>query len=89
MIKITNATYLKDWMIKIDFSDNSYAEIDFSYLLSKNTPLTDMLKDEEYFKSFYIDCGAICWDNSLELDPLVLHDRAEKSGVLKKSKIAV
>ena len=88
MIKITKATYLSGYTIKLNFNDNTFSDFDFSYLLSKNTELTKPLKDKEFFKSFFLEFGAICWKNGLELSPSSLHKKATTKGNLYKNKVA-
>jgi hypothetical protein len=36
--------------------------------------MLDALHDEAYFKRFFIDMGALCWPNGLELSPTKLHE---------------
>jgi len=37
------------------------------------------LKDDEYFKQFFLELGALCWRNGLELCPDSIHQKlAEK-----------
>ncbi len=88
MIKIIKATYLSGYTIKLNFSDNTFSDFDFSYLLSKNTELTKPLKDKEFFKSCFLELGAICWKNGLELSPSSLHQKATAKGNLYKNKVA-
>ncbi len=87
MIKILKATYLKDYIIKLDFSDGQSAAMDFSYLLNKNTVLTNPLKNIDFFKSFFLDFGALCWKNGLELSPEALYIKAKEMGILYKDKM--
>ncbi len=88
MIKIIKATYIVNYTIKLEFSDHHFSEVDFSYLLSKNTALTNSLKDETYFKDFFLEMGALCWKNGLELSPSSLYHKAKESGKLYKTKVA-
>lgn len=51
----------------LNFSDNSFGILDFSYLIKANTVLTKPLEDSPYLKNFFIDFGTLCWKNGLEL----------------------
>jgi hypothetical protein len=82
MIKITQAHRTADHTIHLVFSDGTSADMDFSYLLEKGTVLTDALKDDRFFASFFLELGALCWPNGLEFSPQALHQRAEELGVL-------
>jgi hypothetical protein len=86
MIKIINATYLKNYTIKLEFSDSSFSNYDFSYLLEKKSILTEPLKEIEYFKDFFLELGAISWKNGLDLCPISLHKKASEKNILCKSK---
>ena len=88
MIKIIKATYIAGYTIRLEFSDHYFSEVDFSYLLSKNTALTDPLKDKTYFKDFFLEMGALCWKNGLELSPSSLYYKAKESGRLHKGEVA-
>ncbi|SFV66567.1 hypothetical protein MNB_SV-12-1711 [hydrothermal vent metagenome] len=85
MIKIINMTYIEEYIVKIEFSDGSYTNYDFSYLLSKKSVLTKPLRNQEYFKSFFLELGAICWKNGLELSPESLYEKARVAGELLQS----
>ena len=82
MIKIVNTTYIKEYIVRLEFSNDSYADYDFSYLLSKKSVLTEPLRDKEYFKSFFLELGAICWKNGLELSPESIYEKTRVSGEL-------
>lgn len=82
MIKILKATYLHDYVLKLEFSDASYANYDFSYLLKKNTSLTNVLNEVEYFQSYFLELGALCWSNGLELSPNSLYQKAQEQDIL-------
>lgn len=88
MIKITKATYINDYIVKLEFSDNSFSNFDFSYLLTKNTELTNPLNDQKYFQTFFLELGALCWKNGLELSPSSLYQKAKDIGTLQKSEVA-
>ena len=38
-------------------------------------PLLEPLRDSVYFARFFIDAGALCWPNGLELSPDRLHEQ--------------
>ena len=84
MTKILRATYLRDRVIELEFSDASVGAYDVSPLLERDTELTRALRDPEYFRRFFIDFGALCWPNGLELSPVAIHRRLEADGVLRR-----
>jgi hypothetical protein len=86
MIKIINATYIEQYIIELEFSDNSFSNYDFSYLLERRSKLTEPLKEIVYFKDFFLELGAISWKNGLDLCPISLYEKAREKKNLHKSK---
>jgi hypothetical protein len=43
-------------------------------LLRRKGPLLEPLRDEAYFRRLFIDAGALCWPNGLELAPARLYE---------------
>jgi hypothetical protein len=84
MIKILRATHLRDSVIELEFSDATVGAYDVSPLLERQTELTRPLADPDYFRRFFIDFGALCWPNGLELSPAAIHRRLEESGALRR-----
>ena len=82
MIKIIKTETLSPCVIRLFFSDHSQGDYDFSTLLAQNTVLTQALQDVEFFKSHFLDLGALCWPNSLELSPNALYQELQNTGRL-------
>lgn len=75
MIKVLNAHLVDAFKLEIDFSDHTHGVFDASaYLASRSGPLLDTLRDPAYFKRFFIDAGALCWPNGLEISPARLRE---------------
>lgn len=74
MIKVIEAKYKGDFEIAILFSDGAEGVFDGRGLLNRCGPLLDALRDEAFFRRFFIDMGALCWPNGLELSPTKLHE---------------
>lgn len=75
MIKILNARVTAPFMLEIDFSDHTQGVFDASaYLSARSGPLLDALREPGYFERFFIDAGALCWPNGLEISPARLHE---------------
>jgi hypothetical protein len=84
MIKILRAKHLRDLVIELEFSDGTFGAYDASSLLTRDTELTRPLADPDYFRRFFIDFGALCWPNGLELSPAAIHRRLGESGGLRR-----
>ena len=75
MIKILNARLAAPLMLEIDYSDHSHGVFDANaYLANRKGPLQEKLREPEYFQRFFIDAGALCWPNGLELSPTKIHE---------------
>ena len=73
MIKLTEARYQGEFQVSLRFSDGKEGVFDGRELLKRSGPLLEPLRDEAYFKRFFIDAGALSWPNGLELSPARLH----------------
>ena len=88
IISIVKAKYLDNYRIELHFSDYTYGVLDFSWLLDINTQLTRPLHQQEYFKTFFLDYGALCWKNSLEFSAESLQQRLIQNKALFKEESA-
>jgi hypothetical protein len=84
MIDILSAEYVHDYIIELEFSDGNVGCYDLSSILQRNTVLTNPLKNKEYFKGFFIESGALCWKNGLELAPMSIYLRLQETGQLSR-----
>ena len=78
MIKIIQANYLKDKTIQIHFSDGSWGNYNLQPLIDKRSTLTKEIEDQVDFQKFYLEMGALCWRNGLELGPSSIHHKLEQ-----------
>ncbi len=80
MIKVLNARLIAPFQIELEFSDHSQGVFDGrAYLAHRSGVLLEKLRDSSYFQRFFIDAGALCWPNGLELSPARLHALCECS----------
>lgn len=74
MIKIQTAEYCGDFQIHLTFSDGAERLLDLrEYRQGRSGPLLDELADEKLASQCYVDTGALCWPNGLELAPAPLY----------------
>ena len=74
MIKVLNARLIDAFRLELDFSDHTQGVFDAgAYLATRSGPLLDKLRDAAYFSRVFIDAGALCWPNGLELSPAQVH----------------
>lgn len=89
MIKIIQAQYLQQRILRLYFSDNSWGDYDLQPLIARKTELVNPLNDEHYFKQFFLELGALCWRNGLELSPGNIYRKLEEQQKLHyESKVA-
>lgn len=88
MIKIVKAEHLGHYRIRLTFSDGKQGDYDAAPLLARQTQLTPPLRSQEAFKDFYLEVGALCWKNGLELSPSALYLELESAGKLSSEQHA-
>jgi hypothetical protein len=84
MIKIVKAETIGPTQLRLTFSDGTQGDYDLAPLLDKDTVLTRPLKHPEYFNAHFIELGALCWRNGLELSPAALHSELRNSNKLTR-----
>lgn len=88
MIKIVKAEYIDQYRIRLTFSDGKQGEHDLSPILAKDTELTRPLVAPENFKAFFLELGALCWKNGLELSPSSIYRELQSAGKLSTAQEA-
>lgn len=84
MIKIIKAETIGQTQLRLTFSDGTQGDYNLAPLLDKDTVLTRPLKSPEYFNAHFIELGALCWRNGLELSPAALHCELQNSNKLTR-----
>ena len=85
MIKIIKAVAATDARIKLVFSDDSFGELDLQPLIDRNTVLTAALADPAFRARCYLELGALCWPNGLELSAASIHQQLSADGRLQSA----
>lgn len=88
MIKIITAQYLENHKIRLFFSDGAWGDFDASAMLEQSGSLLAPLRETGYFRGFFLELGALCWKNGLELSPASLHAKLEAAGALRREDLA-
>ena len=88
MIKIVAADPVNDHEIRLRFSDDSSGTMDFSPFLDAGTPMTEPLRDPAFFRSFYLELGALAWPNGFDLSAESLQRRLDEDGRPSRSSAA-
>lgn len=74
MIKVIEARYLGDFQVALHFASGQDGVFDGKALLRRTGPMLDPLREEPYFRRLFIDAGALCWPNGLEISPARLYE---------------
>jgi hypothetical protein len=75
-IWITNATYIKNYEIKLEFNDGTSGIVDLKNDLNK--PIFEPLKDIHFFKSFRLGSWTIEWENGADFSPEFLYKKVKQ-----------
>lgn len=81
---VKKAEYVKDYKIKLLFSDGISKVVDFKPFFATKRKLLIPLLELDYFKGFYVDEITICWPNGLDFSPDVLYETGETVKERKK-----
>jgi Protein of unknown function (DUF2442) len=77
VIKVLNFRIAGQWELELEFSDHTHGIFDAAtYLANHQGPLLEALQDPDYFARVFVDAGALCWPNGLELSPARLQQLA-------------
>lgn len=75
MIKLLLVKPLAPHQLKLHFSDGAQGVFEGAeYLAARSGPLLEPLRDAAYFARCFIECGALCWPNGLELSAARLRE---------------
>lgn len=69
MIRILDCRTLGEFRLELGFSNGERGIFDARVLLSRDGPLLEPLRSQAYFDRVFLDAGALCWPNGLELSP--------------------
>lgn len=84
MIKLVSIRPAGDAALDLDFSDGAAGRWSAEALIARDTELTRPLADPTYFRRAFIEAGALCWPNGLELSAPGLHRKLDEAGKLSR-----
>ncbi len=77
MTRVLNIHYLDNFQFELLFSDGMKGVFDLnSYFAQRSGTLLDALRNEDCAGRAFIEAGALCWPNGLELSARRLHELA-------------
>ncbi|HYG46597.1 MAG TPA: DUF2442 domain-containing protein [Allosphingosinicella sp.] len=84
MIKLVAVRPSGDAELDLAFSDGATGRWSAVPLIERDTELTRPLAEPAYFRRAFIEAGALCWPNGLELSGHALHRKLDEDGKLVK-----
>lgn len=75
IIVVTDAHYVRGFILDISFSDGVRAEIDYSEWIEKY-PHFAPLSEPDYFRAFTLDGWTVTWPNGADVAAETLHKAA-------------
>ena len=84
LIKVRKAKSVGDHRLKIEFSDDTIGERDFSFIKREAGPMLEPLKDPAYFRRVFVEDGVLTWPNGYDWDPIALHDEMKAEDLLRQ-----
>lgn len=76
MIYVTEAKYVKDYKIRLRFSDNKEGVVDLENVIrSDSRKVFKELENIKRFQDFRVDMDTVVWGNGLDLAPEFLWER--------------
>jgi hypothetical protein len=83
MIKIVQADFVQDKVIRLAFSDGTGGDYDLAPLIARETEMVKPMEDAAFFQRFFLELGALCWPNGFELSGGGIQRRLREQGRLQ------
>lgn len=74
---VVHAQYRGGFQILLTFNDGTEGTVNFEDWL--DGPVFEPLRNEDFFRRFFIDAGTISWPNGADIAPETLYERAKAS----------
>lgn len=74
---VVRAEYRGSYRIHLAFNDGIESVVDFAQWLEG--PVFEPLRDEEYFRRFFLEGGTVTWPNGADIAPETLYESAMSS----------
>ncbi len=72
---VIRAEHAGGYKIRLTFNDGLEATVDFRSWLTG--PVFEPLKQASYFRTFFVDGGAVAWPNGADIAPETLYEAAK------------
>jgi hypothetical protein len=68
----------------LEFSDGSVGDYDLTELISRDTEMVRPLRDPACRADFFVELGAVCWHNGLDLGASSSHRKLNALGLSRR-----
>ena len=75
--QVVRATHDVGYRIHVTFNDGTEASVDFESWL--DGPVFESLKQQAYFRKFFVDGGTVAWPNGADIAPETLYEAAKST----------
>ena len=72
ILKVTNADYIRDYVLRLSFNDGVTKYVDFLPLAQKG--ICVKLQDMDYFRNYSLDPFTVDWSNEIGFAPEYLYE---------------
>lgn len=73
ILSITDAQYVRDYILRLTFNDGAVKLVDFTPLMQKG--ICRKLQDLDYFRNFTLDPFTVDWNNEIGFAPESFYER--------------
>ena len=73
ILSITDAQYVRDYILRLTFNDGAVKLVDFTPLMQKG--ICRKLQDMDYFRNFTLAPFTVDWNNEIGFAPESLYER--------------
>lgn len=85
IVKVARLEARSDHVLHVVFTNGDEGEADFSWILERDWPVVQPLKDPEFFQKVFISFGVPTWPNGFDVDAINLHRELQEQGRLRRS----
>jgi hypothetical protein len=80
LTKIVHLETLRDFRLRVRFSDGSEGTHDFAALAQEPGPMIEPLRAPDYFTRVLLEFGALTWPNGFDIAPEWLRRKWKRRG---------
>lgn len=83
IVKVLEVKALDAARLWVRFSDGTEGVRDMSDILAEGGRMVEPLRDADFFRQAFLECGVPTWPNGFDIDAINLHMELDAAGLLK------